>query len=350
MCVFNDAAYLRAAIDSILGQTYTDFELVIVDDGSTDDSAQIAESYADPRLRLIRNGVNRGLAHALNVGLAATRSELVARHDADDVSAPTRLARQVEFLERHPYLAAAGTQASFIDGAGRPKRALTDRKGETSIEVHWQIMFGSPLFHGSVMFRTHVVRDVFGGYDETMGVGEDYELWSRLMLAGEQLLNLPDVLLRYRVRVDSLSSRYRDPDRERMAQIMAGNIAAYAPIGATADDLKVVAGAVGFGAPVGIRDVRRLVAILVRMRSAFAARFAPSDPGKLDAWAAGILERAAALIYRRNTPAACYALVCAAKLYPALTWRIGRGMLYAALGLSQSLRQRLSRQRATPSS
>jgi len=114
MSVFNGERYLREAIDSILQQTFVDFEFIIIDDGSTDSSASIMSSYADRRIRVIRQK-NRGLSAALNVGLKAAEGRYIARMDADDVSLPHRFGRQYLFLETHPQCVAVGSNAIIID-------------------------------------------------------------------------------------------------------------------------------------------------------------------------------------------------------------------------------------------
>src|SRR5512146_2439112 len=102
MPVYNSAPYLREAVDSILAQTFTDFEFIIVDDGSSDETPQILDGYGDARIRRLRNERNMGVVPTLNCGLAAARGRYVARHDADDISLPTRLEQQVRFLDTHP--------------------------------------------------------------------------------------------------------------------------------------------------------------------------------------------------------------------------------------------------------
>jgi glycosyltransferase involved in cell wall biosynthesis len=119
MSVFNGEEYLRAAIDSILAQTFSDFEFIIVDDGSTDRSAAIVRGYDDPRFVLLSQE-NRGVAAALNHAMSRARGEYIARQDADDVSLPERFAQQVQWLEAHPEVSALGTGAVLIDPQGRP--------------------------------------------------------------------------------------------------------------------------------------------------------------------------------------------------------------------------------------
>ena len=328
MAVHNDAAHLREAIESISAQTFGDFELIVVDDGSTDGSADVARCCADPRLRLVHNQGNLGLAASLNAGLAIARGEFVARHDADDVSAPARLARQVEYLDRHPDVAVLGTQARYVDETGRRKHVPGGRKTVTPAATRWSSMFGSPLIHGSVMFRTRIVRDLFGGYDAGVRVGQDYELWSRMLRGGHELANLNETLLTYRVRAGSLSSRHDAADRERALGVMTANIAAYAPIPDAAKEWGSIVAAIVYEGRASVGDVRRLAAIMRRMRDAFRQRFPGIAEAELDADVARLLARTSAMLYRRNPCSAVYSLARAIALCPALIGDAARALVF----------------------
>lgn len=195
MSVFNGERYLGPAIESILKQTYSDFELVIVNDGSTDGSQAIVRSYGDARIRLVENGCNLGQATALNRGLCLARGELIARQDADDLSHPERLARQVEVMCADPDLALVGTQGRVIDETGA--RVGTVSRCREHISIRWYHLFDNPFIHTSVIFRRAVVLDELGGYDESFPYCQDYELWSRV-LQSHRALNLSDRLVDYR--------------------------------------------------------------------------------------------------------------------------------------------------------
>ena len=209
MPVYNGARYLRASIESVLGQTFTDFEFLIVDDGSTDRTQDIIRGYEDPRIRLVNNDQNTGLAKSLNRGLRLARGGLIARHDADDVSMPFRLETQHRFLVAHPEIALLGAQASLIDQNGHTIFDHTSMPLD-SLSIRWQLMFGNPILHPSVMFRRSVVLQDLGGYDEQYQLSEDYDLWSRLAQQYE-VANLPDVLIAYRRHVDSTSAGHSPP-------------------------------------------------------------------------------------------------------------------------------------------
>ncbi|HJV64636.1 MAG TPA: glycosyltransferase [Geomonas sp.] len=194
MPVYNGEQHLREAIDSILGQSFTDFEFLIIDDGSKDASAEIAASYRDPRIRLLRNGQNSGLIFTLNRGLEAANGEFIARMDCDDVSLPERLARQVAFLESHPEVGVCGSWFRKF-GAG-PEKTL--QWSTSSESIRCGLLFDSMLGHPTVMLRRKLVGDFGLCYDPAYKNAEDYELWVRAAQHCE-LANLGEVLLRYRV-------------------------------------------------------------------------------------------------------------------------------------------------------
>lgn len=194
--VWNGEAFLEAAVESILRQTLSSFELIVIDDGSTDASAAIAEKFAssDDRVCLLRRA-HEGLSAALNAGIAAARGEYIARMDADDVSVPQRLEKQVSYLDAHPACVATGSWIEVVDEAGLPLGVKTFR------ETHEQIsaaLFGgiSPMAHPTVVMRGDVLRAT-GGYDARFYPSEDLDLWFRLAERGE-LANLGEVLLRHR--------------------------------------------------------------------------------------------------------------------------------------------------------
>jgi len=205
MSVYNGERYLAEAIDSILAQTYGDFELIVIDDASTDRTGEILAAYGDERMRVLRNDANRGLTVSLNIGLAAARGELIARQDADDRSHPRRLEEQVAFLDAHPEVAAVGTQAQVIDASGRRQRRLDARRPVSPLAVQFSLMFIAPMAHGAAMFRRSVVWDELHGYDESFRTSQDVELWSRIAERW-QIANIDRVLLDFRVHPASVSS------------------------------------------------------------------------------------------------------------------------------------------------
>ncbi len=221
MGVYNGEVFVREAIDSILAQTCRDFELLVVDDGSTDATAAILASYDDNRLRVIHNEGNIGLTRSLNRGLRVARGELIARQDADDISRPERLARQVAFLESHPGVVVLGTQFVSLD-AWRHRLMNLWMRCETPLGIRWQLLFENPFVHSSVMFRRDVIVDHYGGYDETFRTNQDIELWSRI--APEHgLRNLPEALVALRHRAASVSGSYGREAVRKVADVTIAN-------------------------------------------------------------------------------------------------------------------------------
>jgi len=223
MAVHNGAAYVEAAVESILAQQFTDFEFLIVDDGSTDDTPQRLARFRDARLRTVRNDANLGLARSLNRGLALARGALIARQDADDISHPARLAEQVAFLDRQADVAVLGTQVRYIDARGRPVTVAPWPKSTSSLAIRWQLLFDGPFVHASVMFRKAIVWVELGGYDESFVTSQDFELWSRVGARGHAMRNLPAALVDFRVHPTSASSRYTLDGVSKVAAVVRRN-------------------------------------------------------------------------------------------------------------------------------
>jgi glycosyltransferase involved in cell wall biosynthesis len=190
--VFNARHTVGEAIESILRQTFSDFELIVVDDASTDNSAQIIQSYDDPRIVYLRNDVNLHVAETLNRGMSNSRGKYVARMDSDDISLPNRFAKQYEFLESHPEISICGTFAEiFGERTGRITLPIEPD------ELRCALIFDSCFAHPTVMFR----RADFEKYNLTynhLRYSEDFDLWQRAIgpLNGA---NIPEILLKYRV-------------------------------------------------------------------------------------------------------------------------------------------------------
>lgn len=196
MAVYNGERFLREAVESILSQTYSDFEFIIFDDCSKDGSAAILRSFTDPRLRIHTNEKNIGLTNSLNKGLAVARGKYIARMDADDISLPTRFAKQVAFLNEYPAIALVGTWMECIDAEGRSLSSVNMPTDPQIIKD--EMLKENCIAHPSVMFRKDAVLAT-GGYQTTLGrYAQDYDLWLRL-LEQYQIANLSEHLLRYRM-------------------------------------------------------------------------------------------------------------------------------------------------------
>ncbi len=205
MAVYNCEQYLREAVESILGQTFQDFDFLIINDGSTDSTREVILSYDDPRIRLVDNEQNLGLTRSLNRGLELAQGEFIARQDGDDISEPERLSKQVTFLEAHPEVALLGTWYKKIDAQGN-LIGLRDLPCD-STQILWGILFFCPLIHSSIMLRKSPVLNQVGFYNESFSYAQDYELWSRIS-QHFPVGNLNEYLVRYRVNPSSMTATY----------------------------------------------------------------------------------------------------------------------------------------------
>ena len=207
MPVYNGETYLAEAVESVLAQTFGDFEFIIIDDGSTDRTQAICEQLAkkDSRLRVISRP-NTGLTPALNECIRLARAPLLARMDADDLCMPERFSKQVKFLAEHPEVVAVGTDHTLIDEAGRLLTTLRQPSDDATIQK-LALEGRIAICHPAVMMRKDAVEKV-GGYDESFTVAQDIDLWLRLGEVGK-LANLPDVLLGYRQHEKSVSEKKR---------------------------------------------------------------------------------------------------------------------------------------------
>lgn len=196
MSVYNGARYLNEAIDSVLSQSFRDFEFLIVDDCSNDNSSQILHEYAqrDIRVRIITNEFNLGLTKNLNKMIKEAKGEYLARFDCDDISLPDRFKEQVAYLDSHPKCALISLWADVIDGQGRYLRTI--KYPTTNEELQKVLIRYNPFFHPGVMMRKSAAVDV-GLYDENWRFAQDYEFFFRIAKKYE-LGNVPMILLKYR--------------------------------------------------------------------------------------------------------------------------------------------------------
>lgn len=215
MPVYNGEKYLRKAIDSILNQTFTEFEFLIVDDGSTDNSVEIINSYQNSRINLVKNDKNEGLVYTLNRGLSLAKGEYIARMDCDDISLPERLKKQIDFLDSNSEIAVVGTWIKVINEKEEPQ--TTWQYPLKPLEIQWNLYFYCPLAHPSVMFRKRIILSN-GSYSPEMTHAEDYELWWRLSKK-YLLANLPDILLIYRQHQSSITNEHHQSHIQKASKI-----------------------------------------------------------------------------------------------------------------------------------
>jgi len=209
MPVYNAEQFIRESIESILNQTFTDFELLIIDDGSTDRSLAIVSTFSDPRIRILRNHGNRGVVFSLNRGVQSARGTYIARMDADDIADQTRLMRQYAYLSNHAGVDLCGSGMVVFRGRERAHRVYYSLRYDV---LKAEALFNSPLPHPGVMVRKHVLTT--NPYRETAVHAEDYELWSRL-LPIHRAVNLPFFLLRYRVSENNITTLATAKQTER---------------------------------------------------------------------------------------------------------------------------------------
>lgn len=212
--VYNAQDYLRESIDSILNQSFADFELIIINDGSSDGSRAIIASYLDPRIKVIHQD-NAGLPVTLNRAIAVSKGKYLARQDADDVSLPLRLEEQVGYMETNA-LDICGCDFKVINEIGREVELLTMARTQEMIVI--TLACTVPFAHGSVMMRKSFLEKFALQYDESV-VTEDYDLWSRIYRAAGKFGNVPKQLFLYRHTPKSLSRVMVKPALENTRQL-----------------------------------------------------------------------------------------------------------------------------------
>jgi glycosyltransferase involved in cell wall biosynthesis len=202
--VYNGEKYLAEAINSILSQTYRDFELIIVNDCSSDGTSEILSTYIDERIRIINNSSNLKLSRSLNKGIETAQGQFIARMDADDVSLPERFEKQVAFLEGHPEIGVVGCWVRRIDEKGNiTGKIFRETRPEA---IKWELFFGTPVPHPTVMIRAAVIKRA-GGFSNDISAAVDYECWTRLVKT-TKFANLAEFLLLYRMHTENMSSKY----------------------------------------------------------------------------------------------------------------------------------------------
>jgi glycosyltransferase involved in cell wall biosynthesis len=207
MAVFNTQRYLTQAVESILNQTFQEFELIVIDDGSCDRSFAILQHYANQDSRIhLTTRENRGIPKTRNQLLAQARGQFIAVMDSDDVARPERLALQVAFLQQNPAVVWVGGAFELIDAQSH--RLTCIPLAETDASIRALLAQGNMAFlHPTAMMRRDTVIQL-GGYDETLPLAEDLDLWLRLGQVGK-LANLPDIVMQYRIHPHSICDRHR---------------------------------------------------------------------------------------------------------------------------------------------
>ena len=222
MPVYNGEKHLSTAVDSILAQTFTDFKLIAVDDCSTDDSLTILHSYRDKRILIVENQRHRGIAAALNQGLALTDGELLFRMDADDISLPQRLQCHVDFMRENPQIDICGSDTDLIDECGNIIGHRNTKKGDQRIKT--ALFLGeTSLAHPTVVIRNSILKTHRIQYSEHFPYAEDYELWCRCSTFSTYE-NIPEALLQYRHHSESVSKAHYARQRLTARKILAAHL------------------------------------------------------------------------------------------------------------------------------
>lgn len=218
MPCYNSEKYIGQAIESILGQKYTDFKLIIIDDGSTDNSVEVINKYAaeDTRIRLLKNGVNRGIVFTRNRGLEECQCDYMALMDSDDVAAPERLEKEVAFLDEHKEVIAVGGLYQLMDESGKlqpEKLKLT----ESDEEIRARMLFANVMANGTVLLRKEKIDQANIRYREHLHASEDYLFWCEVLNVGK-ICNIGEIFQYYRLHENSLEYRSEREEKDYKKQ------------------------------------------------------------------------------------------------------------------------------------
>lgn len=217
MPVYNAAPFLNQAIDSILSQTFENFDLLIINDGSTDKSVEIIESYSDNRIRIIHNRENMGLIASLNLGMEQIKTKYIARADADDVCLPARLENQVGYMDAHPNVGICGTWFENFDKNGLQ---LGARYANDNLHIKLKHLYQIHVSHGTAIFRNSVIKDNNLKFNPEFAHAEDYDFFDRMGQVCE-LANLPKVLYQVRQHEQSVSKTFSTTQQENSERVKA---------------------------------------------------------------------------------------------------------------------------------
>jgi glycosyltransferase involved in cell wall biosynthesis len=201
--VYNGQEFLKKTISSVLNQSFNNFEFLIIDDHSSDNSLNIINSFQDSRIKLIKNNSNQGQILTENKGLNIAKGKYIARIDQDDIFLPKKLEKQINFLEKNPKITGIGTWAIHINEKDKIiKKIKTPTSNKEIIKV---LLYNNPIFHPSVMFRKKEILEL-GSYNHKKKYTEDYALWCQLLTSGYKLSNIPEYLTQYRIHNQQCSS------------------------------------------------------------------------------------------------------------------------------------------------
>lgn len=222
MPMFNAEKFVSEAVDSILNQTFKDFELLIIDDGSTDRSREIIESYQDPRIRLYSNEGNQGLPYTRNRGLELARGKYLAVMDADDISTPYRLAKQLDYMEKHPETVVLASGKDLLteednihDSYGIKEKLYSFLFYRTSQQIGINLIFENIISNSTTMIRLSFLTQHKIHYNSQCFVMQDYELWTQIFAQGGEFYLLREALVKYRSNQSNITTRTRKEATEK---------------------------------------------------------------------------------------------------------------------------------------
>ena len=220
MPAYNAARFIGKAVDGILAQTYGDFELIVVDDGSSDDTVAVLQGYDDERLRIMVNETNQGIVYALNKGIGAARGEFIARQDADDFSMPNRFEKQIAYMQDNPQCALLGARNKTMDIHGHELKSPPPQNKTCAVTLDDLLVRNCLAPHGAIMIRKSALDDV-GLYSPAFDRAEDYELWMRISRK-YPAAKLPDIL--YVLRIHDKQISHIDPAWQALADLLAKDL------------------------------------------------------------------------------------------------------------------------------
>jgi glycosyltransferase involved in cell wall biosynthesis len=242
---YNATRYLKAAVDSILNQTYTNLEILLIDDGSTDDTLVMIREIAqrDQRVLTVVNPQNLGLIRTLNKGMEIASGEFIARMDADDISYPNRIERMLQEFNDHPEIEMMSAGQDFIDTEGRTVKSLMPM-ASLHCSLKFNCFFNTPFMHGCVMARNYVFKQNL--YDIGYLHTEDFEMFSRLAFQGIHISNINEILYKYRLNPEGISYQNEQIQREKHVEISKRNLQDYFGEQLKDHELRIIANRINF--------------------------------------------------------------------------------------------------------
>jgi glycosyltransferase involved in cell wall biosynthesis len=271
-CTYNDEKYIAQAIESILKQTFTDFEYIIVNDKSVDETVKIVKSFKDPRIKLIENKENMGAYASANVGISQAKGKYIARMDADDISTPSRIEKQFNLLESRADIAATGSWGMIIDELGN----LVKEKiyAVESYELLPEMFFGTSIMHSTLFFRKEAGEKV-GFYSEYERKTMDFDFYFKLLNAGYNLYNIPEYLVLYRVHPTSMTSTGFDHQEQVAKAVILKNLDSLLELKADPNDISLLRRALighmdGFGRRAKLRVLNYCRDFILHFREKFS--------------------------------------------------------------------------------